>query len=149
MKICTKCREEKQKVNFRFRSNSKDGLNYWCKSCERVENLKRYVPKGKSTLPKDLRCLDKNVQHLAKVRMLKHRYNLTFEEYELMYKNQNNSCKICAIPKELGGRKGLHVDHCHITGRVRGLLCCSCNSAIGKLKENKNILNNAIAYLKL
>jgi hypothetical protein len=85
----------------------------------------------------------------AKNRMLQHRYKLTPEEYCDMYVKQNKQCAICKKEFELGGRKGLYVDHCHTSGKVRGLLCPSCNSALGKFKDDVTILNKAIEYLTI
>ena len=85
----------------------------------------------------------------AKIRMLKHRYGLTYEEYQAMYLKQNKRCPICEDEFELGGYKGLYVDHCHITKKVRGLLCPKCNSAIGVLKDSKRNFENAMNYLKI
>lgn len=57
-------------------------------------------------------------------------------------------CKRCKISKSLEEfHKKLSVDHCHKTGKVRGLLCSNCNTAIGLLKEDINVLKNAINYL--
>lgn len=80
--------------------------------------------------------------------MLKYRYNLSIEDYVIMYNKQGCKCAICKRDYPLGGKKGLYVDHDHNTCKVRGLLCSSCNSAIGKLRESETILINAIAYLK-
>lgn len=66
-----------------------------------------------------------------------------------MYIKQEKKCLICEKEYALGGRNGLYVDHCHQTNIVRGLLCPSCNMAIGILQESKQIFENAIVYLKL
>lgn len=60
-----------------------------------------------------------------------------------MVKNQNGCCLLCNIKP-----KKIVVDHCHKTGKVRGLLCNECNRAIGLLKENILTLKNAINYLE-
>jgi hypothetical protein len=74
------------------------------------------------------------------------KYNLTSEQYNLMVKNQNECCAICNT-KMIGPREPA-IDHCHNTGQVRGLLCSSCNIALGHMKDDINRLENAIAYLK-
>ena len=71
-------------------------------------------------------------------------YGISHKEYNILVKNQNNLCAIC-IKEELG--KSLAVDHCHKTGKIRGLLCSDCNRAIGMLKDDITILRNAIEYL--
>jgi hypothetical protein len=83
--------------------------------------------------------------HKAYQRKIK--YNLTQEEYDLKLKEQNYSCGICDIHKD-DYPKEFCVDHCHITGKVRGLLCNNCNSGIGFFKEYEHVMKKAIQYLK-
>lgn len=85
----------------------------------------------------------------ARNRMLKWRYDLEIEEYQKLYEKQDNKCAICKGSFELGGMKGLYVDHDHVTNKVRGLLCPACNSALGKFKDSVEILQNAIKYLTI
>ena len=80
------------------------------------------------------------------------RYNISVEYYRELFKKQNNLCAICsnpetAIDKRSGNLRYLAVDHCHKTGEVRGLLCQSCNQAIGMLKENPILFDRAKEYL--
>jgi Recombination endonuclease VII len=69
-------------------------------------------------------------------------YELSPEEYNQMLENQEGTCAIC---QEV--TKTLNIDHCHITGKVRGILCGNCNRALGLFKDSPNTLGNAIAYL--
>ena len=78
---------------------------------------------------------------------LKQRYNLSIEEYENLLRSQNGQCKICKATKNKSNRR-LSVDHCHKSGKIRGLLCNHCNVAIGMLKDNPELLKQAISYLK-
>ena len=87
-----------------------------------------------------------SVFKIKKAWELKSRYNLTMDQYDLMLKQQDNCCKICNIHESNLYRK-LSVDHCHITGKVRGLLCMKCNTLLSNAKDNTNILTNAIDYL--
>jgi hypothetical protein len=73
---------------------------------------------------------------------LKRRYNLEVEDYLTMVNNQQGACAICRQHAER-----LHVDHCHDTGQIRGLLCQNCNTALGKFHDNIEHLANAISYL--
>jgi len=74
------------------------------------------------------------------------KYGITGIEYEKLMNNQNNKCAICG--KEPNGYyKRLGVDHDHVTGKVRGLLCPNCNTAVGLLKDDIVILSRAIDYL--
>lgn len=74
---------------------------------------------------------------------LKERYNISIEEYNSILEKQNNLCAIC----KLLSKTKLNVDHCHNTGRIRGLLCGNCNRALGLFKDNIQYLYNAIEYL--
>lgn len=77
----------------------------------------------------------------------KKRYGLTLAEYDEMLAQQQHRCAVC-----LGGprgRKRFHVDHDHQTGEIRGLLCWRCNSVLGNVEENADVLLRMIAYLSI
>ena len=80
-------------------------------------------------------------------------YNLSGKEYLSMMIAQQNRCAICGQYEKrytkTGDIKPLSVDHNHITGEVRGLLCNDCNALLGFANEDKEILLNAIKYLSL
>lgn len=65
------------------------------------------------------------------------KYGITLEDKIKMESEQNGRCLICGRDKSLIARKVFHVDHCHITGRVRGLLCSICNGNLGWYEKNK------------
>ena len=75
------------------------------------------------------------------------KYKLTQEEYDNLLTFQNKLCAICK--KEKSHKHDWHIDHCHITGKVRGILCSRCNTLIGQSKESIATLNNAIEYLRV
>lgn len=81
------------------------------------------------------------------IRNIKRLYNLSREQYIKMLEDQNYVCKICKKVCNTGMR--LSVDHCHVTGKVRGLLCRECNSCLGKAKDDVELLEKMIKYLKL
>lgn len=78
---------------------------------------------------------------------LKKVFGITLIEYKLMLENQQHKCKICNKHKN-EFKKQLAVDHCHSTGRIRGLLCEKCNVGLGSFKDNIEVLTQAIEYLK-
>lgn len=82
---------------------------------------------------------------------LKCMYGIGLEEYKKMYEEQGGLCAICNRPAMVLDNKGrvraLSVDHDHITGKVRGLLCNKCNMAIGIMDSNPEITRNATNYL--
>lgn len=86
--------------------------------------------------------------------MLWRRFNITLDHYNELAKSQQNKCAICntepSVRIDKAGRKinRLCVDHNHQTGKIRGLLCRDCNSALGLFKENKEALYKAVDYLE-
>jgi hypothetical protein len=87
------------------------------------------------------RTVDKEKKYLS---MIKHKYGATPELYYKMYNEQNGVCKICNKPPS--NNKRLHLDHCHKTGKIRGLLCAQCNWFIGKLDKNPGLIWELIYY---
>ena len=77
-----------------------------------------------------------------------YRYGFTREEAKLMIINQDNKCAICKTTIEIDGAAGAHIDHCHNSNKIRGILCNNCNHGLGHFKDNTTILLNAINYLK-
>lgn len=75
---------------------------------------------------------------------LKYEYGITLEDYEIMYEEQNGVCAIC---EGTDMNRMLSVDHCHDTGRVRGLLCGTCNRALGLFKDSPELLKRAKEYV--
>lgn len=80
------------------------------------------------------------------------RYDITKEEYDTLAIIQKGLCAICnELPKpkkRLSAPDNFVIDHCHTTGKVRGLLCDDCNQVLGRAKDNIEILKNAISYLE-
>ena len=78
---------------------------------------------------------------------LRNKYGIEPEDYLAMVARQNGKCAICRRESPRSSSRRLFVDHCHSTGRVRGLLCSPCNSAIGLLREDAKLFYNAVRYL--
>lgn len=119
------------------------------KYCSKVCSTKHYYLKNKDKQketaymwrkknPHKNRRIDKNTK-------LKRSYGITLDDYESLSKHQNDKCAICN-KEEVGKR--LAVDHCHATGKIRGLLCQKCNRALGMFQDDTKIIKNAINYLK-
>lgn len=77
---------------------------------------------------------------------LKNRYGITIEDYDRMFAEQGGVCLICNRPETQ--RKRLSVDHCHDSGKVRGLLCTTCNIAIGHLLDDPDVIQRASDYVR-
>lgn len=78
--------------------------------------------------------------------ILRSKYGLSLEEYDTMLSEQDGCCAICRADTP-GGNGRFHVDHCHSSGFVRGLLCARCNMGLGYFKDNIEVLARAIEYL--
>lgn len=81
----------------------------------------------------------------ARALHLKREYGISSDEYDTLLLKQNGQCCICGTAS---GTQTLHVDHCHTTGTIRGLLCNSCNTGLGHFRDNPALLQKAITYLK-
>jgi hypothetical protein len=88
----------------------------------------------------------KNNRSRAKGHKLKQVYGMTTAEFDMLLRLQNDKCAACG---HSFGSRGPFVDHDHLTGRVRGLLCLNCNSILGHAKDDPEILKKAVEYLCL
>lgn len=91
-------------------------------------------------------------KHTAKARRRQLRkYGLSADDYALLYEKQNGVCAICGKPETVKNNVGiirlLSVDHDHKTGKVRGLLCMSCNILLGYLEKNSEYISEALVYI--
>jgi hypothetical protein len=111
------------------------------------EELLLFVPNKECAYGRTNQC-QKCKAKVSRENHLKRKYNITINEYEEMLLEQDCKCKICkdTDPKRPSGV--FVVDHCHTTGEVRGLLCDDCNLALGKFKDNEDVLLSAIDYLR-
>lgn len=148
LKDCSSCKQTKTLNNFTKDKTTKFGYKTICKICKaNDEKNRRKNPKYKERIKiyksaQINRTRDKNSS-------LKRIFGIDLNEYNKMLKNQNNKCAICKKEDKADKRQySLVVDHCHSTGKVRGLLCGNCNFGIGNFKDNCDNLNNAIQYLK-
>lgn len=114
-------------ITYRY---TKNGV---CNQCS-TEFSKRW----QASNPEEFRRRNENYRRFRK-------YGLTPEAFEALVEEQNGLCKTC--DKELIGRE-LHIDHCHTTGAVRGLLCRGCNTALGHVKDSVETLERLIVYIK-
>ncbi len=133
-KVCSCCKKELSIVEFFARSKTDSRLKSACKQCSR-ERAKRYW--RSKPLPKEVQR-EKN---------LKRNFNLSIDDYNSKLKEQKFLCAICSLPKQEGAKE-FAVDHDHLTGKIRGLLCRSCNTGLGLFKDSQNNLKSAINYLE-
>ena len=133
MKLCRKCGETKPEEAFRIKKST-GNVTSPCKVCLAATNKRRYD--GSEEVRQ---------RHHAgvRVRKLMREYGLTVEAHQQMFRDQEGRCAICNIePSSI-----LHVDHDHVTGDVRGLLCNNCNWALGLFKDDSAVIRSAADYL--
>ena len=139
--LCHRCRESKPPAEFYPHATSRRGYQYWCISCCSA------VRRERVGIPQDPK--------LTRKYKLKEAYGITPEDYDAMYKQQQGRCAICGVQKEpweagsgIEGRdRFLVVDHCHVDGWVRGLLCGNCNHGLGKFCDDPALMRAAADYL--
>ncbi len=172
MRECSKCRKILPFASFSIKKGCKGGRSSWCKDClnlhqQGLRAIKASHPRppvgyadttktctlckkvltfdhfsakvkraGKSILQP--RCKSCQIEHFR----LK-KYGVTREQYHQMLQSQSGLCLICAVKMEKPC-----IDHCHATGRVRGMLCVKCNTGIGMLGDDIKNLESAVEYLK-
>lgn len=135
MKTCSTCNIEKSLDSFRIsKRKDKQWHSNICKECTNAQYMDKYYE-----------------DHLNRKEKLKHKaryltYGITGEQFKALLKKQNNCCAICGS-KVAGGRGDWHVDHCHTTNKVRGLLCHHCNTGLGLFKDSTELLKLAAEYL--
>ena len=132
-KKCNRCGEVKSTSLFHRHSSTKDKLSPYCKPCANAAANKHY----------------KKDPHRRWCFNIKRQYGITAVQYYMMLDLQGGVCAVCKGVDEVSSTRNyrMPIDHCHETGRVRGILCTNCNRAIGLLGDNTAILSAAIEYL--
>lgn len=148
MKTCRRCSVAKKSEDFRADKRCRDGLASWCRDCYRQyarswgkENRERV----RRSEEKYLASKPFRVQWRDRLRTLR-RHGVDQDWYRNQLAFQRGLCAICHGPATV---KGFSIDHCHTTGRVRGLLCSPCNTAIGLLQDDPPLLRAAADYLEM
>lgn len=75
-------------------------------------------------------------------------FGISLGEYEGMLKQQHGRCALCLAIPQCDQKSRLHVDHCHATGKIRGLLCSKCNTGIGLLQDSPELMRRAAEYVE-
>ena len=114
-----------------------------CRRCNETKEYSAYSAKKSNNDGYNHRCRS----CLSEVKLIV-RYGISIEHYEEMYEQQQGRCKICNIEEKHASRGKFHVDHCHKTEEVRGLLCGKCNRGLGMFRDNSEFLREAANYLE-
>lgn len=138
-KRCFRCKGLHSTSDFSVDKSKPDGRSIYCRTCKRKIQKKNRPSKElrKSKRSRYARS-DRNWR-------LKTLYGITVDQFEAIFAAQGNKCALCKSEKSDG--KNFVVDHCHKTGRIRGILCSYCNRALGMFKDSVDLLGTAIVYL--
>lgn len=128
----------------------KEGSQFYIGNpCRKCKTTKRYAHSKKcfecSTHLNELK--KKEPEKYAEVKKkwwLKNTYGLTLDQYNEILKSQNYQCALCGL--ELKVDKQTHIDHCHETNKIRGILCNHCNLGIGHLRHDPALIRKAALY---
>lgn len=171
-KHCTKCGDEKAVDAFPIRKNRGGGRpDSWCRECQRLAKAD-YYRRNREALAAKQRLKYRTNSEWRAARLVKTRerhrrtftpqghraghlrrnYGLTEPQYEAMVIAQDGVCAVCrkpetAVEPRSGRPRLLSVDHDHVSGAVRGLLCRKCNSALGLLQEDAELVSQLLAYV--
>ncbi len=149
-RLCKDCGLAKPLSHFRVERGCH---RYQCNSCRSEYRRREYATRKELRIKNRETCAARRVKlhetgiTLARMDELKKRFGLTPEQYQAMWQEQNGQCRICGSPL-IPGKGGHAIDHCHNSGRVRGLLCNGCNSGLGYFRDDPERMLRAIAYLK-
>ena len=164
-KRCTRCGRVQALVEFslRMRTSGRKTRQSWCKTC-RVEvateikkkNYPAFLEWARTYSSKRYRRRKQEdpegTRKTTRDSVIKSKYGLSPEEYEDLAVAQDRVCAICGQAETCQSRNGrvknLAIDHDHCTGKVRALLCASCNTGLGYFKDRTDLLLAAIEYLR-
>lgn len=174
-KICKKCEKELPVEKFYKSQSYKDGYNRYCKDCYtetrwgrshtgRTREDPRAKFKATEFTDGTKLCLTcdkiKPIDSFGKCNgnlisqckdcrreyVIKKKFGISQKEYNKLLKEQNNVCVLCGRSEELD--RNFAIDHCHNSGKIRGLLCFKCNTGLGSFGDSIELLLKAVEYLK-
>ncbi len=125
-----------------------------CTNCETTKPLEEFSPdirgrKGRQSKCKECRNWIKKHHHDPNHKRnydLQSKYGITINDYDNILEAQGNCCDICSTDTPDGTGRFV-VDHCHNTGKMRGIVCSKCNIMLGMARDDTGILKAAIHYL--
>jgi hypothetical protein len=161
-KYCKKCGESKPLSEFYKATENRDGRRGECIACAKVIRRKWYDANQAKAVAAAQRWAERNPERVAAYReeyrnrperkramrdlYYRRTFGLTADDVDALIERQGGQCAICGrTPSRLAS---WHVDHCHETGVVRGILCIDCNQGIGKFHEDPSRLRAAADYLE-
>lgn len=154
-KTCTRCGVERPLIEFYRHRGTKDGRATHCSECQRARTREWNAANRDRIKQRNAaaRLADPERKRRDHRQFWLRAYGLDEEAYQALLVAQNYVCAICQSPEtwidaRTGDPRRLAVDHCHKTGKVRGLLCGSCNRGIGQFRDDPSLLKRASVYLQ-
>lgn len=159
-RVCRDCKTDKPLTAFRAQRECRGGFRPECKACFNAARLARYHANRERI------CAQRQAVYHArgdesrriareryradrewiKLNVTLKRHGLTLDQYHAMQERQDFSCAICGDELSVG-HEGAHIDHCHDSQKIRGLLCAGCNKGIGHFRERADALVAAARYV--
>jgi len=140
-RFCPKCKKDKPRSEYHSHKGNKDGLQSYCIECY-GEIHRGYVKKHISKVQERRRRYFKNNKDLIEDKRIQSRHGITSAERGGLLRKQDGLCAICK------SKPAIHIDHDHITNKVRGLLCNNCNTGLGMFGDNTSLMAAGIKYLE-
>ncbi len=138
MKTCNVCGETKPLDKFYKNKSYKSGVENRCNVC-RAQWFREYRARDKEAYNKTRR----ETRGSTRWENIRKKFKIGESEYDEILKSQGGVCAICRLPHER-----FHIDHDHVTNKIRGILCPSCNTGLGKLGDTLDGLMRAVRYLE-
>ncbi len=145
IKLCSKCKKNRLLTSFYPDKTVKSGLRASCIKCELIRTGEWKKLNSESLKLYNKKSYEQN-KHKKMDRRLKREYGITLKEREQLFLSQSCACAICKTP-EFELPVALAVDHNHLTGQVRGLLCRKCNMALGLIGDTRESAQDMLNYL--
>lgn len=131
--------------DMRLREEARERSRKWRENNK--ERVKDYRRRNKPRILKYQRKYREDNPEAMRESLIKSRYGISLSDYQGMLSAQSHCCAICGTD-DPGGNGRFHVDHCHSSAKVRGLLCWRCNVGLGQFKDDADLLEKASLYLK-
>jgi hypothetical protein len=144
---CTLCEQVKDVSDFRV-GGYKKGKAYprsYCRECDKAQRRRWYRERGGREWHQEYRRRTPIPARVIRKHRLKKHYGMTEADYEALLAWQHGCCALCGDPP---GKKRLAIDHDHVTGKVRSLLCRGCNTALGGFKDDPALIRQAANYIE-
>jgi hypothetical protein len=149
-KQCRTCLKYLPLDAFYRNPTAKSGYQASCKECKK-QNVKKWCEANPDRVKRAKKKHHGKSWRRRKNNQMRTLYGIDVETYEKLFAEQNGLCAVCKKPETL--KRGdvvvnLSLDHCHTTGKIRGLLCANCNNGMGRFKDDPALLRAAAEYLE-